>query len=903
MRQLTDEQIREQLGFWERELAGAPVVLGLPVDGVRSGVSAGGGRVGLELGGGLVEGVVGLARARGVSVFCVLLAGWQVLMARYAGQDDVLTGVPVAGRDHGQVGGLVGFFVNTLVVRTRVGDGVCFGDVVDRTGVALRGALANQDVPFELLVRRLVSERDVSRNPLVQTVVTAGSGRSVGLSLPGVVGRGVSSRAPGAQFDLALDVPGVSGLDGVGGEVSGGLELVLTFDSELFRRETAERLLSHYVGLLGRMVECPGVAVSGLGLLSRGEVEEQLGGWSVGGDSNPVISSHRLVHEVGPGHPALVVPDGPAIVSSGVSYTHREVFERTNQLARYLTDHHNIRPGSLVAILMSPGAGIPTAFLGVMKSGAAFVPLSKDWPTARIEIILWDTAASVIVTDEYQPALTHLGIPQVVLDDIPRDAPSDIEGIAQPSLEDPVYVMYTSGSTGKPKGALIAHRGISNRIEWMNQALGTDPDRVILQTHQHVFNPSVWQLLWPLAYGGTTVVPDYYDPLDIRRTIDMIEEHGVTLINFVPFVFAMFVEHLEKDPSALERLRTLRTVIVGGDVMRTSTARAFKRVLPDVELVNFYGQTETTIACVAYRVGADVPDPVPVGRPISNVRLVILDPHLNLVPLGHTGEICIAGDSLGIGYVNNEAATERAFRYVDLGPGWHNTRIYRTGDVGRLRPDGNLECLGRLDHQVKLHGYRIELGEIENALRECENVHDAGATIQESPELGKRLISYVVPESGRQVDVSVVRNTLYARLPDYMVPAVIGILDRLPLTPSGKLDRKALPEANAHEAVETKYVAPRNRTEKLVSAIWAEELGLERVGVNDNYFALGGQSMLAVKIVLAIREAVQQHVPIRWMFRYPTVAELARAVSEQAPEDETAEPIVRARRAAYRPDQ
>ena len=864
--------LREQLGFWERELAGAPVVLGLPVDGVRSGVSAGGGRVGLELGGGLVEGVVGLARARGVSVFCVLLAGWQVLMARYAGQDDVLTGVPVAGRDHGQVGGLVGFFVNTLVVRTRVGDGVCFGDVVDRTGVALRGALANQDVPFELLVRRLVSERDVSRNPLVQTVVTAGSGRSVGLSLPGVVGRGVSSRAPGAQFDLALDVPGVSGLDGVGGEVSGGLELVLTFDSELFRRETAERLLSHYVGLLGRMVECPGVAVSGLGLLSRGEVEEQLGGWSVGGDSNPVISSHRLVHEVGPGHPALVVPDGPAIVSSGVSYTHREVFERTNQLARYLTDHHNIRPDDLVGVCVERSADMVIAALSVLRAGAAYLPLDPDYPDERLRFMLQDSGVNVVITRRtLAERLGDFDGTCVWLDDRQDWESGDVtEPQTATTPDNLAYVIYTSGSTGRPKGTMVSHRNLLSSTLARGSVYQQEVRGFVLLSSIS-FDSSVAGIFMTMSRGGTLYIPDDEEIVDPERIGALVRRHRPSHLLCVPSFWKRILPYVEPGDG-------LTAAIVAGEPCPSSLVSQHYSRLKNVRLYNEYGPTETTVWSTVHECAPDSGHLYePIGRPVDRARVYVLSDGLQLVPPGVTGQLYIGGEGVTRGYLRRPGLT--AERFLPDPFGESGSRMYRTGDVVRWDADGVLEFVGRDDGQVKVRGFRVELGEVEAALRSVAGVDEAVVALW-----GDRLIGYVVPENDGEVDVPTVLGALRSALPSFMVPSMVLTLDSLPLTANGKLDRKALPDPSttdaAGRAAADTFVRPRSEVEEKVAGIWADVLEVDRVGVHDNFFDLGGHSLLLMNVHERVKKELDEKVTILDLLRLPTVAGLAEWMAE-----------------------
>jgi amino acid adenylation domain-containing protein len=446
---------------------------------------------------------------------------------------------------------------------------------------------------------------------------------------------------------------------------------------------------------------------------------------------------------------------------------------------------------------------------------------------------------------------------------------------------EPIYVIYTSGSTGKPKGVLVPHRGITNRFLWMNEFFGRPTAAAVLQTTHHVYDSAVWQLFWPLINGGKTVIPAPGMEINADYLAGLIERNEVTVTDFVPSVFNTFVPQLVDDGSLRDKLRSLRTIIVGGEEITPSTTYSFMAQFPRVRVINLYGPTEASIGCICHEVTGKEGGKIPIGRPISNVQVLILDANKNLVPAGVAGELYLSGICLGLGYLNDEEKTNSAF--VDNPfPDINYKKLYKTGDLVRYLPDGNIEFLGRLDDQVKLHGFRIELGEIETALRAHPAVREAVVTAPENGRRGKRLVAYVVSDEELAPTSGELGSFLKQMLPDYMVPAVFMFLHALPLTANGKLNRKALPQVEQDRPeLDQVFAAPRTQLEQAIAAVWQELLQLEQVGVDDNFFDLGGHSLLMVRVHHKLRGVVDRDFSLVDLFQYPTISSLAAYLGER----------------------
>jgi len=854
---LSGETLEGRLAYWRGKLAGSPALLELPTDRPRPAVLDG---VGADLPflvpAGTAQALRSLGQREGVTPFMTLLAAWQVLLARYAGVEDVVVGTPIAGRTHVELEGLIGFFVNTLVLRTDLSGEPSFREVLGRVRETTLGAYQHQELPFEKLVEELGVERGLDRTPLFQVMLTfqnTGRGELVlgGLRLEAIGGAGGAANA-----DLSFTLQ----------EAGDALVGTMQYRTELFDPETVRRHLGHLGVLLEGLASDPGRDVRAISLLSAAERRRVVEEWNDTGAAHP----GRPVHESFDAQ-AERTPGAVAAVCGDESLTYAELRRRADLVAAVLRAR-GIGRGSYVPVLLDRGLYVPVALLGVMKSGAAFSPLDVHWPVARLRTILDDLGSEVVLVNGRTPFRGEaLGrtLLRVDAEDFPGTAAAGAHVPVEPG--DPIYAIYTSGSTGTPKAAVVPHRGITNRFLWMDEYFGAGAAAAVLQTTRHVYDSAVWQLLWPLVNGGRTVLPGSDEELAAEPLAALVREHGVTMTDFVPSVFNALVPQMVSDERVRRGFSSLRVVVVGGEQITPATTYAFMGCFPEVRVVNLYGPTEASIGCICYRVTGDEGGRIPIGRPIRNTHALVLDGRREPVPVGVPGELYLSGECLGLGYLNDEVRTREVFvdnPFPELGYG----RMYRTGDRARWLADGNLEYLGRLDHQVKIRGFRIEPGEIEAALGEHPAVREAVVLVREDEPGERRLVAYTVP-AGDAVPASALRAHLRERLPEYMVPSAIVAMETFPLTPNGKLDRRALPAPEGAEG--EAYVAPRTPAEELVAGIWAEVLKRERVGARDGFFELGGHSLLATRVVARVREAFGVEVPLRLLFEAPTLGEFA----------------------------
>jgi amino acid adenylation domain-containing protein len=582
-------------------------------------------------------------------------------------------------------------------------------------------------------------------------------------------------------------------------------------------------------------------------------------------------------------------PEAVAVVFEDEQLTYRQLNDDANRLAAVLRER-GIGNGSYVAVLMDRSVEVVISLLAVMKSGAAFVPLDTRWPTERLGWILDDLGSEAILLKE-ESSSSHqmaLGRPSLLVD---TQAPQT--STPNPDIEvdpgEPIYVIYTSGSTGKPKGAINTHRGITNRLLWMNEYFSGELAAVALQTTHHVFDSAVWQLLWPLINGGRSVVPSPTMEMSADYLATLIEKHGVTITDFVPSVFNVLVPQLVTGSDVQHKLRSLRSLIIGGEEITPSTTYTFLEHFPGVRVTNLYGPTEASIGCICHEVSGDEgAKKIPIGRPIANTHALVLDSRMNLIPIGVTGELYITGGCLGLGYLNDEEKTRAAFvenPYDELA----HDKLYKTGDLARYLSDGEIEFVGRIDQRVKIRGFRIELGEIEAALRRHPALRHAVVIAREDLPGDKRLLAYVVPSQDAATttpSVGELRGFVREKVPDYMVPSAFVVLEELPLTPNGKVDRRALLALEApNPELENDFVAPRDALEERLVEIWEEVLGLERVGINDDFFELGGHSLLATQVVSRVRTVLGVQLPLRRLFEAPTIVGLAEEITQRQIEE------------------
>jgi amino acid adenylation domain-containing protein len=851
-RELSGEALERQVAWWMERLAGAPALLELPTDRPRPAEqSYAGAREAVELPASLVEPLQALARAEGASMYMVLLAAFQVLLGRYAGSDDVVTGSAIAGRTRAETEGLIGFFVNTLALRTDLSGAPSFREVLRRVRTGALGAFGHQEVPFERLVAELAPGRSLSHAPLVQVMFALlEGGRADGGELfPGVRAESVDAESHAAKFDLTLSI-GV-GEDGI----RGGME----YRTDLFDAATVRRMIGHMGRVLEQVAADADRPLRDLELTDADERALVVHRWNQ--TEMPFradVPVHHLVEQQ-----AARAPHSPAVAAGGAAQTctYTELNARANRLA-----HHLIRLGvgaeTRVGVCMERGAEHVVALLAVLKTGGAYVALDPAYPAERLELMLRDSGAPVLLTQSHLAAPAIDGVRIVRVD-------GDAEAIAAERADNPAadvsprgvaYVVYTSGSTGTPKGVAVEHAGLAALCAWHAEAFGLTAADRCTQVASPGFDACAWEV-WPVLSRGACleVAPEETrtDPPALR---DWLVRRGVT-VSFVPTPVAEPLLALPWPATT-----ALRWLLTGGDRLQ-----ARPRADLPFRLSNNYGPTECTVVATSGPVAAEGERAPSIGGPIRNTRIYVLDAGMRPLPVGVAGELCIGGAQVARGYLNRPSLT--ADRFVpDAFSGDEGARLYRTGDRVRWLADGTIEYLGRLDEQVKVRGFRIELGEIEATILRHDAVEDC-VVIARGDAADRRLAAYVVGA----VEADELRAHLRRTLPDYMVPADFVSLDAIPVTANGKVDRRALPEPDAAAQAQT-YAAPRTPTEEVLAGIWAEVLRLPRVGIHDDFFALGGHSLLVTRVISRARDAFGIELPVRALFEAGTVAELAGRV-------------------------
>jgi amino acid adenylation domain-containing protein len=886
-RWLAGEALEKQLGYWKAQLAGASFVLDLPADRPRPPVpSYRGDRRSFTLPAPLHRALVDLSRRRGVTLFMTLLAAFDVLLHRWSGQGDLVVGSPMTNRSRPETEGLIGFFLDTLVLRVELSGDLSFADLLQRVREVCLGAYAHQDVPFERLVSALAPERDLSRTPLFQVMLTlqTAKGTEASAELPGLKRRSLLTAVETAKFDLSLFLF----------ESPRGLSGVFEYATDLFDAATVDRLAAQLAVLLQGIVLDPDRPLRELPLLPEPERHRVLVAWN---DTAFAYPGDPLVHEVFAAQAARS-PDAVAASFEGHDLTFGELAARAGRVARWLR-RSGVRPETLVGVCMERSLDLVVALLGVLMAGGAYVPLDPEHPAERLAFMLDDARPAVILAQAHLAGALPAGGPRVVrLDadwplftaETAAEAEAGAASDGELSPENLAYVIYTSGSTGRPKGAMNAHRGIRNRLLWMQRAHGIGAGDVVLQKTPFGFDVSVWELLWPLMSGARLVLARPGGHRDPGYLAGTLAAEGVTTVHFVPSMLALFLDDLAPLGAGARALcGALRRVFCSGEVLPAALAARFFAALPGVELHNLYGPTEAAVEVTA---GAVLPGArsVTLGRPIDNTRVYVLDAHAEPVPVGVRGELCIGGVQVGRGYLNRPDLTAERFVPDPFAAPGSPARLYRTGDMARWRASGEIEYLGRADFQVKLRGVRIELGEIEAALLRHPAVREAVVVVHARTPADSRLVAYVVPAGEAAPALGDLRAFLADQLPDAMVPAAFVALGALPLTPSGKVDRRALPapEDAAGAGAGAASVPPRDEVEIRIAAIWREVLGLRAVGVTESFFDLGGHSLLAVRMMAEVERAFGEKIPLVALFEAQTVEALARVVRRSVEHGEEA---------------
>ncbi|MFZ6029473.1 MAG: amino acid adenylation domain-containing protein [Chloroflexota bacterium] len=868
---LQGETLERQLGYWKEKLQGAPGVLELPTDHARPAVRTYRGKTfNVALPTMLGQGVKTLAQQEGVTPFMILLSTFQLLLYRYTGQADIVVGTPIAGRNLSEIEGLIGFFVNTQLIRTDLSGNPSGRSLIERVRQATLDAFDHQDLPFEKLVEELHPQRDLSHNPLFQVMFNHQPGTHEQLKLPGLQAQRLNVESGTAKFDLNFHFQ----------ELAGELDLTVTYNTDLFEDSTVRRMVAHYQALLQNLLEAPQQPIAKLGLLTPGE-ETQLQQWAATDVDYPEATYLHTLFE----RQAEQTPERAAVYVDDVSYTYGELNARANQLAHYLRSL-GVQPDVRVGLFMERSLDIMVALLGILKAGGAYVPIDPIYPPDRVRFMLEDVDVSIVLT-ESALASNLPGIDTLNVVSLDREWPN----IAAHERSNPnvpvarnnlMYVLFTSGSTGRPKGVAVEHRNYINYFQGIVR-------RMPLEAGMHFGMVSTFATdlgtitFWGAFYvGGTVFIASYERATDPEALAAYYRRHRIDVFKLVPSHFEALLDG--SDPAAIVPKKLL---IITGEASYWDTVAKTRRFNPTCVVQDHYGVTETTCATLVYEAPLQIPEghgpALPKGFPLGNVRIHILDDEMRPTPIGVPGALYIGGAGVTRGYVNRPALTAERF-IPDPFSTIPGARLYQTGDLACYQPDGTMKLIGRMDFQVKIRGYRIELGEIETLLRRADAIQDA-VVVARRDNGEDRLVAYVAPkaECAEGVSVQTLRENLRAQLPEYMVPTAFVVLERIPLNPNGKVDRFALPapEAAAYEAAS--HVPPRDAVETAMAAIWCEILTLEKVGIDDNFFDLGGDSFKAIRVVRKLNQAEAGGVVSAMdLFKMPTIRQLA--ARQQQPE-------------------
>lgn len=869
---LESPQGKAALNYWRSRLTSFLTPIDLPADHPRpSSLNFRGAAHEFEVPDNVASQLRQLAKAENATPFAVLAAGFHALLQRYTGAPEIPMGTPVSGRSRSEFERAVGYFVNPVIIAAPVSRETTFRQHLAGMRASIIAAQEHGDFPFIELVKRLRPERDPSRTPLFQVMLNLIKTTQVGvaghiLHTAGAEGLRLGSLEleafpldqREAQFDLDLTL-----LD-----TGGSMPASLTYNTDLFNAATVARIAEHFMVLLSAAISDPDRRIADLPLLTPDEKAKVLVQWNATRTPYPDTTIHRLIEQQ-----VERSPGGPAVTFEDRTMTYRELNLHANQLASYLRGL-GVGPDTLVAVSMERSLEMVVALLGILKAGGAYVPIDAGYPAERQLYMIRDAAAPVILTQgKFAAGLSSAANHVLALDTNWQE----IAGMPDQNLPESAqsghlaYVIYTSGSTGKPKGAMNTHRGVCNRLLWMQDQYHLTASDTVLQKTPFSFDVSVWEFFWPLMTGARLVVARPEGHRDAAYLVRLIRQESVTTLHFVPSMLRAFLE-----TGGLGECTSVKRVITSGETLSYELQERFFAVF-DAELYNLYGPTETAVDVTYWaceRSGARRAPPI--GRPIANTQIYILDGNMQPVPVGVPGELYIGGVQVGRGYWRRPDLTGQKFVPDPFTAGG---RLYRSGDLARWLPEGSIEYLGRLDQQVKIRGFRIEPGEIESILSEDCRIQQAAVIVREDVPGDRRLVAYFSSREADGPGAAELRTLLSSRLPEFMVPSAFVRLDALPLTPNGKIDRHALPQPdNTHCAQDCPYEPPRTQIEREISAIWKNVLLVDRVGARDNFFDLGGYSLLAADILRRVRERYEIDLPLRSIFEAPTVNALATRI-------------------------
>ena len=877
---LESPEINKQQEYWRNNLAGEIPVLNMPCDFNRSdNRTFEGDIVEFKLDTKVSSTLSNMAKEYGVTLNTLLISVYTVLLYRYTGQEDIIIGSLVAGRRHPDVENMIGMFNNFIPVRNRFKPDNTFKELVHIVNDSVFGAYENQDYPYDMMVEKFAYRTERSRNPLFDTM----------LIFHNELEKEIKLGIDGLEFELHKTVSNTSKLDfklDVYTGKSGELECIIEYNTGLFRKETIERFSKHFSNIVSEIIENSDKEVSVIEMISEDEQKQILSDFNDTKSEYPMAKTISRVFE----EQVEKTPDSIAVIFENEKLTYSELNKRANSLARVLREH-GVKGDSIVAIMLERSIEMMVGILAVLKAGGAYLPISPEYPDERVRFMLEDSGANILLTknNAYGIGLADGGEVDSRLTVLDLDDETLYNGVSSNLDEintsrNLAYVIYTSGSTGKPKGAMIEHYSVINRINWMHKKYPIGEQDVILQKTPYTFDVSVWELFWWFFAGAKVCFLAPGGEKDPGAITEAIEKNKITTMHFVPSMLNMFLEYMENEKN-LSRISSLRQVFASGEALGTKQVQRFNRQAGlkfGTKLINLYGPTEATVDvsyydCPSY---GDI-EIVPIGKPIDNIKLYIVDRHNNLQPVGIPGELCIAGDGLARGYLNRPELTAEKFvpNPFDEGDNLRDSkRMYRTGDLARWLPDGNIEYLGRLDHQVKVRGFRIELGEIEEELLKHESIKEVVVTARKDKDGGSYLCAYLV--SDRELTPAELREHLTRNLPEYMVPSYFIRLEKMPLSPNGKADRKALPEPAGNVNTGVEYVEPTGVIEKNLAQIWREVLGVENIGIKDNFFDLGGNSLLLIRMHSKIETEYPDKVKVTDIFSNPTISKLAQFIEK-----------------------
>ncbi len=856
------EILIKQSEYWKNKLSGT-AILELPTDKTRPNEQTfNGARLPFTIGKTILEKLNVLSKENDATLFMTLLSAFNVLLNKYTGQDDICVGTPIANRTRSEIEPLIGFFVNTFALRSDLAGDISFVDLVKQVRQTTLDAYDNQDIPFEKVVDIVQPERNLSYSPLFQVMMVMQNAPAGELSFGELSLKPVEFESTISKFDLVLSFT----------ETAKGLIGVLEYNTDLFDKDRIVRMIGHLNVLIESIISNPAASISDLEILTSDEKHKLLVEWN---DTEVNYPKDKCIHQLFE-EQVEKTPENIAVIFGNNQLTYKELNEKSNQLA-HLLQTKGAKPNALVGICVERSLEMIIGLLGILKAGGAYVPIDPTYPEERISYILKDADCEIVLSQE------HLELPKTNSEIIYLDANWDLieNGSAininsEVKNDDLAYVIYTSGSTGNPKGVMNQHNGIVNRLFWTQDNFKLQDGDVILQKTTYSFDVSVWELFWPIVVGCRLVFAKPEGHKDNQYLIETIIKEKISTIHFVPSMLNTFI-----DTEGVENCLSLKRVLCSGEVLSYKLTEQFYKKMDNCSLHNLYGPTEAAVdvsyfPCDQYSKYLSIP----IGKPVSNTELFILDKNSKLVPIGVPGELHIGGEQVARGYLKRPELTSEQF-VKNLFSEDPDSRLYMTGDLARYLPDGNIEFLGRIDNQVKVRGFRIELGEIEATLNKIETIKDCVVVAKEDSNDNKRLVAYIVSDD--EINVQELRERLSISLPDYMIPSLFVSLEKMPLTPNGKIDRKSLPESEGNIETTNEYVAPRTTTEQKLADIWTKVLGIEKVGVYDNFFEVGGDSIISIQIV---SRANQQglFVSPKDVFKNQTIASLAKVCGTRKPE-------------------